>query len=97
MSAYVVAQIRIDDLDEYQLYLDSFYPSFERHGGELLATTRNSTEVMEGEWAYPSTVILKFPSLEAAHAWHADPEYVTVAAHRHKAAKTNLVIVEGFS
>ena len=96
MTAYVVAQIQIDDRAEYQFYLDGFLPSFQRHGGELLATSGNTTEVIEGEWAYPSTVILKFPSVRAAHDWHSDPEYLSLAAHRHRAAKTNLVIVEGY-
>jgi uncharacterized protein (DUF1330 family) len=36
MSAYVLAQIQIDDPDEYQNYLAGFMPIFERHGGELL-------------------------------------------------------------
>jgi uncharacterized protein (DUF1330 family) len=36
MSAYVLAQIQIDDPDEYQNYLAEFMPIFERHGGELL-------------------------------------------------------------
>jgi len=97
MSAYVVGQIQIDDTEEYQQYLDGFLPSFQRHGGKLLATTKNSTEVIEGKWAYPNTVILEFPSLEAAHDWHTDPEYVELVSHRHKAAKTNLAIVDGFS
>ena len=78
VSAYVVAQIRIEDTEEYQIYVDGFLPSFERHGGELLATSRNSTEVMEGEWAYPRTVLLRFPSIEAAHSWYKDPEYVAL-------------------
>ncbi len=95
MTAYVVAQIRIDDRGEYQRYLDGFLPSFRRHGGELLATSANTTEVVEGEWTYPSTVILSFPSVEAAHAWHSDPEYAALVVHRQRSAKTNLVIVEG--
>ena len=97
MSAYFVAQIEINDPKKYQLYLDGFLPSFQRHGGQLLATSKNSTEVMEGHWAYPSTVILRFPSVKAAHDWHCDPEYAALAIHRHKAARTNLVIVEGYS
>ena len=97
MTAFVVAQIQIEDREEYQKYLDGFLPSFLRHGGELLATSGSKTEVIEGEWAYPATVILKFPSVQAAHDWHSDPEYVELVAHRHRAAKTNLVIVEGFS
>lgn len=95
MPAYVVAQIQIDDPTEYQRYLDGFLPSFERHHGELLATTKSDTEIVEGEWAYPRTVLLRFPSREAAHSWYHDPEYQTLVTHRHRAARTNLVIVDG--
>ena len=97
MSAYVVAQIQINDAEEYKKYIAGFYPSFERHGGKILATTKSSTEVVEGKWAYPHTVILQFPDRDAAHAWHSDPEYVELATIRHSAADTNLVIVEGIS
>ena len=96
MSAYVVAQIRIDDPEEYQKYLDGFLPSFELHGGELLATSQNETTVVEGEWMYPCTVILRFPTLAAARNWYNDPDYTALIVHRHRAARTNLVMVEGF-
>ncbi len=95
MPAYVVAQIQIDDPAQYQPYLEGFLPSFERHGGELLASSKRDTEVIEGEWTYPRTVLLKFPSREAAHSWYHDPEYQALVVHRHRAARTNLVIVDG--
>ena len=95
MSAYALAQVRINDPETYQKYLAGFMPVFERHGGELLATSRNTTTVIEGEWAYPATVIMKFPSLEAARAWCDDPDYKALAKHRHASADANLVIVEG--
>jgi len=41
MSAYVLAQIQINDPDEYSNYLAGFMPIFERHGGEFLATLKN--------------------------------------------------------
>ena len=66
MSAYMIAQIEITDPDEYQNYLAGFMPIFERYGGELLATSKNETVVIEGEWAYSGTVIMKFPSVEQA-------------------------------
>jgi len=97
MGAYVLAQIQIDDLEEYQNYLAGFMPIFERHGGELLATSKNRTIVVEGSWAYPSTVIMKFPSVEAAQSWCDDPDYKTLAEHRHRSAQANLVIVEGMA
>ncbi len=97
MSAYMVGQLRINDPDEYGKYLAGFLPIFERYGGELLATTKAETEVIEGEWAYPRTVIMKFPSVEHAHRWHEDPDYQTLVEHRHKSADANLILVPGVS
>ncbi len=97
MSAYVVAQIQINNPDEYQKYLAGFMPVFKRHGGELLATPKNQTIVVEGDWAYPSTVIMKFPSIESAQAWCNDPDYKALAEHRNRSADSNLAIVEGIS
>ena len=97
MSAYMIAQIKISDPDEYQNYLAGFMPIFQRYGGELLATSKNETIIVEGEWAYPSTVIMKFPNAEKAQEWHHDPDYIKLAEHRHRSAKANLVLVEGIN
>ena len=97
MSARMVAQIRVDNPEEYQEYLGGFLPIFEKHGGELLATSRNQTVVIEGDWAHPHTVIMRFPSVEAARRWYNDPAYMALAAHRHRSAETNLVLVEGIA
>ena len=97
MSAYVVAQIQINDPDEYQTYLAGFMPIFKKHGGELLATPKNQTIVVEGNWAYPNTVIMKFPSMAAAQTWCDDPDYKALAEYRNRSADSNLVIVEGLS
>ena len=97
MSAYMIAQIEISDQNEYQNYLAGFMPIFERHGGELLATSKNKTTVIEGDWAHPGTVIMKFPSPDHAREWYNDPDYKILAEHRHRSAKANLVLVEGIS
>ena len=68
MPAYVIGQLDIHDPEAYQAYLDGFMPSFERHGGQLLATSRSETEILEGSWALPRTVIMRFPSAEDAKA-----------------------------
>lgn len=95
MPAYVIGQLDIHDSHAYQAYLDGFLPSFERHGGELLATSRAETEVLEGSWAMPRTVVMRFPSVADAKAWHTDPEYVELARIRHRTASTNLVVING--
>jgi len=68
-------------------------PIFQRHGGELLATSAWETEVIEGDWALPRTVLMRFPDAAHARAWHADPDYRALAEHRHRAARANLVLV----
>lgn len=95
MSAYVIGQLKISDPERYQKYLDGFMPSFKRHGGEVLASTRKETQVLEGSWTLPRTVILRFPDLESANAWYNDPEYQELCEIRRESAETNLVVIEG--
>jgi uncharacterized protein (DUF1330 family) len=95
MSAYVIGQLNIKDVEAYQEYLDGFMPAFERHGGELLATSSQSTEVLEGDWALPRTVIMRFPTVTAARSWYNDPEYQHLAKIRHRTADANLALIEG--
>lgn len=97
MTAYMVAQIRVDDPAAYKIYLAGFLPIFERYDGEILVTSSVDTEVVEGEWAYPRTVIMKFPSLDQARNWYQDPDYQALAQHRHASAQTNLILVEGIN
>ncbi|WP_375254674.1 DUF1330 domain-containing protein [Yoonia sp.] len=95
MPAYVIGQLDIHDPEAYQAYLNGFMPSFERHGGELLATSRAETEILEGSWAMPRTVIMRFPSVQDAKAWHDDPDYQELAKIRKRTAATNLVVIDG--
>ena len=95
MPAYVLAQLDVHDPEAYKSYVEGFMPSFRRHGGELLAASRAETEILEGSWAMPGTVVMRFPSLEDARAWFNDPEYREVAKIRHRTASTNLVMIDG--
>jgi len=95
MPVYVVGQLEVLDWDNYQEYLNCFMPSFERHGGRLLAKSMQDTKVLEGSWASSRTVLLEFPSARDAEDWYSDPEYVELMKIRHRTAKTNLVLVEG--
>ena len=95
MSAYMIAQIEIDDPEEYAKYLAGFMPIFEKYGGELLVSSSADTEVIEGEWALARTVVMKFPGKQEAQAWYNDPDYKALARHRANAARANLVLVDG--
>ena len=95
MTAYVIGQLDIFDRAGYQAYLDGFMPSFERHGGTLLATSAQETQVLEGSWAHPATVLMAFPDRGAARAWYEDPEYQALCEIRRRTARCNLVVLDG--
>ena len=54
-------------------------------------------EVLEGEWHGSRTVILEFPSVEAAQDWYHSPEYQAAVPVRQAAADCKGIIVAGFS
>lgn len=95
MCVYVVGQLNIHTPEEYEGYLSGFMPIFERYRGELLATSKQETEVLEGTWAMPRTVLMRFSTAEVARSWYNDPDYQKLAEIRRRNADTNLVIVHG--
>jgi uncharacterized protein (DUF1330 family) len=94
MSVYIIAQIRIHDRAEYEQYAAGFLEVFAHFKGELLAVSESAT-VVEGEWPYTRTVLMRFPSADEARRWYESPEYQTISQHRFRGAKTNAVIVDG--
>lgn len=66
-----------------------------RHGGQALVASFNK-RVIEGMWPNNWTLILRFPSVEAAVTWYNSPKYQAVVPYRHAAtAYGNMVILEG--
>jgi len=94
MSVYIIAQINIHDRAGYDTYSAGFLEVFARYSGELLVVSE-APLVVEGEWPYTRTVLIKFPSAEAARDWYESPDYQALAQHRLRASQGNVVIVEG--
>lgn len=93
MAVYIIAQINIHDRAEYEKYSEGFLEVFARYKGELLVVSEEPV-VVEGEWPYTRTVVIRFPSAEEAQSWYDSPEYQAIAQHRFRASKANAVIVE---
>ena len=97
MTAYFIAQITVHDPERYKEYLAGFMPIFKRHDGRLRVTTAQEPTVIEGSWDLDRIVVLEFPNTEQAERWLNDPDYQALAQHRHHAAQTNMVLVNGFA
>ena len=94
MSAYFIAQIKINDPEEYEKYLKGFDDIFEKFKGEVVAVDDNPT-TLEGVWDYTRIVIIRFPNERELRLWYDSPEYQSLAQHRFNASQANVLIVEG--
>ncbi len=94
MSYFFIAQIKINDSSEYQKYVDKVSEVFNKFNGEYLAVD-DSPSVLEGEWDYTRTVLIKFKSRSDFEAWYNSEEYQTILKYRLKAANCDTVLIKG--
>ncbi len=93
MSAYLVANYRITNPDGYAAYPPAVAPTLEPFGGELVIADFDS-EAIEGQPS-PVTIVVKFPSKEAAKAWYQSDEYQAVVNLRTDNTEGFVVFVDG--
>ncbi len=94
MTAYGLASYRITNPEAYSEYPAKAIQTILQHGGEVLAADRE-TEVVEGE-AAPVSVIIRFPSKEAAWAWYRSDEYQRIINLRTDNTEGTVVFVDEF-
>ncbi len=94
MTTYVTAQINIQDREKYALYEQGVMEIFDRYEGKMLAVDE-APEIWEGQWLYSRTVLIEFPSAQAAQAWYNSNEYQQLASHRWAASIANIAMLEG--
>ncbi len=94
MTAYVIARITISDRERYAEYEAGFMPIFEKYDGTMLVVDE-APMPWEGDWDATRTVVISFPSVDAAQAWADSEEYREIAKHRHAASVTHAIIARG--
>ena len=94
MAAYVVGNVEITDPAGYEEYRKGVPATIAAYGGRYL-TRAGAMEVLEGDWVPKRFVILEFPDLARAKAWHDSPEYRPLREIRARTAKSSLFVVEG--
>lgn len=93
-SAYIIANVTVTDPAQYEEYKKWSGVAMQAHGAEV-CVRGGKVEVLEGDWTPERLVILKFPSIAAAKAFDASPEYGKARAARQGAAIMRMVVVEG--
>ncbi len=92
-NAYVIGQITIKIPERWAEYRSLVPATLTPWGGELVF---RGTKVAEwaGQNRHPETVVIRFPSLEAAHGWFASPAYQLLVPLRQQAADVDLMAYE---
>lgn len=92
MSAYVIVGVDVHEPEAYAAYTRQVPATLEPHGGQFVVRGA-PFEVLEGEWRPARIVVLRFPSVEHARAWHASAAYQAILPIRARHARTSFLVV----
>ena len=82
VGVYMIANLTVNDADEYRKYEKGFFPILKKFGGEFI-TYDDNHETLEGTDPLEGRVIIfKFPSEKAAKNWYNDAEYQALSEFR---------------
>jgi uncharacterized protein (DUF1330 family) len=91
VSAYLVFNYRVTDQEQYAGYTRAAMPTMAGTGVEVLVADYASTAT-EGEPG-EVTVVLRFPTKEAAEAWYRSDSYAEAKAIRHAATTGGIAVL----
>jgi uncharacterized protein (DUF1330 family) len=94
MTAYVVANVRVENPAAFEEYRSRAGAIIARYEGRVLVAG-GAVEVIEGDAAVSRVVILEFADREAAHRFYDSPEYQAILPGRLNNAQSSLFLVEG--
>ena len=82
VEVYMIANLVVEDANEYRKYEKGFFPILKKFGGEFV-TFDDRHENFEGEFPLEGRVIIfKFPSEELAKQWYNDDDYQSLSEFR---------------
>lgn len=94
MKAYLIATVRVDDPETYREYTRRTPALIEAAGGRFLVRG-GPVETLEGPAFNDRLVVVEFPSMAAARAFHASEGYREAMAFRLAASEATFLLAEG--
>jgi uncharacterized protein (DUF1330 family) len=92
MSAFVLVEVDIHNMEVYEEYKKLTPSSIESFGGKFVIRGL-PVEALEGEWKHDRLVLLEFPNKEKALEWYNSENYQKAKKIREKASSANFFIV----
>jgi len=93
-KAYWVAHVDVADPEIYARYREANAAPFARYGARFVV--RGGAQTVEEGRSRARTVVIEFPSLQAATDCFHSPDYQAAKAIRDPISTADLVIVEGY-
>jgi uncharacterized protein (DUF1330 family) len=94
MNYYFFANIRINNPDEYQKYLDHVNQVSDKYKGEYMAVDE-TPELLEGKWNYSKTVLIKFNTRQDFEEWYYSEAYQDILKYRLNSADCDSILIKG--
>ncbi len=95
MPAYVIADVKVSDPEQYKQYM-ALSPGAIAAAGGRFVVRGGKHETLEGAWQPNRLVVIEFPSYEAARAFYDSEKYREARAKRAGATEFfNMVVVDG--
>ena len=91
---YMIFNINVNNPENYKEYIEKVKPIAQKHGGEYIVRGGENI-VIEGKWAHPRTVVIKFPSYEKAVEFYNSDEYKPIRQIRLDNSVSNGIIIKG--
>lgn len=93
-KAYWIAHVSVDDPDTYEAYRQANAAPLAAYGARFLVRG-GAQQVVEGQ-SRPRSVVIEFPSLQAAQDCYHSAGYQAAKALRDPVAAGDVIIVEGW-
>ncbi len=94
MAAYVIYLGEVLDPERYEEYKPKAAASIAAAGGRYIVRG-GEVDVLEGELPASRTVVLEFPTRQAALDWYQGDDYAEARKVREGAARARMYVVDG--
>ena len=94
-TAYIVVDVRIENVEAYERYKQKVVPIVTKFGGEYLVRGGEMDVIQDELWSPTRMVLLKFPSRARALEFIDSAEYAPVKQMRLDNSTGSLIVLEG--
>ena len=93
MTVYIISRLTIHDRTEYDKYESQFEEVFAKFDGKLLSVDEDPI-VLGGDWDATRSVLIEFPSKDAALAWMQSDDYQRISKYRNAVSTLSSILVK---